>query len=140
MSHLCRSVAIEFHFFDAVGEVARSRRDGGPESESSIEMHPRARLPRARRDLRDGIESTRIHVPRLETDDRGPFEKTLLESIGSHASLVIDGHRRDPAAAEAEQAEGLQKRRVNFGAHDDANLRRTEEALRSTSHPAREST
>ncbi len=78
---------------------------------------------------RDGIESTRIHVPRLETNDRGPFEETFVEGIGSHASLVIDGNRRHPVSAEAEKAEGLQKRRVNFGAHDDANLRRTEEAL-----------
>lgn len=69
-----------------------------------------------------------VHVARLQAQDRGSGDG--WNGIGPHAALGIHGHAHDAIAAEAEQAERFQQRRMHFVADDDSDGRRAEESLR----------
>jgi hypothetical protein len=93
-------------------------------------MDPGPRLTRSRRDIRDRVDGAGVHVSGLETDDGRAFEETAGESIGPHAAASVDGKRRDALPSEPEQAQRLQERRMDLGAHHHAYLGSSEQTSR----------
>src|SRR5438045_6362747 len=90
-------------------------------------MDPGALLFSATAELRSGIECAGIYVPCLDAQD-GAIAK-LGQSVRAHASLAIDVDHRETLLAEAREAQGFQKRRVNFGTDHDLNRWSAEHAL-----------
>src|SRR6267378_2723540 len=75
----------------AVEEIAQQvgslRRSGRPEAEGAIDVDPSSRFPSTGTDLRGGIEGSRIHVARLNTDNRAIVENG--HGISTHAALIV---------------------------------------------------
>ena len=61
-------------FEETAQQVCSLRRSGRPQAEGAIDVDPSSRFPSTWTDLRGGIEGSRIHVARLNTDDRAIVE------------------------------------------------------------------
>src|ERR1700722_693588 len=82
------------------------RRNGSPEAEGAVNVHPRASLTRPSADFSGGVECSGIHVACLNTN-----QSVIVEGrkrIGTDASLAIHRNPSQARAAEPEQRECLQ--------------------------------
>ena len=61
-------------FEETAQQMGSLRGSGRPQAEGAIDVDPGSRFPSTGTDLRGGIEGSRIHVARLNTDDRAVVE------------------------------------------------------------------
>src|SRR5688572_2231717 len=99
----------------------------GPQTECSVDMDPRARLPSNPTNGRGWIKGSCIDVTGLNADD-GRFVDGR-QQISSHTSLRIHWHPVDAVTAQAQNAERLEDGDVDFGTDDDSQRRRAEQSI-----------
>ncbi len=112
---------------DAFEQRRVDRRNGCPQPERTVDVHPCACISRLRADFLRGIEGAGVDVARLHADDGVLIE--CGQGIGTHASLAIGRNGDHAGAAEAQHVECFEHGDVNFLADDDANRRSSEHAV-----------
>jgi len=73
-SHLWQSVAQGIGIGEARHQVSAAGSCGGPQSEGSVHMHPRARSLGVRADLGSRVECARINIASLDANHRAVVE------------------------------------------------------------------
>src|SRR5262252_10326493 len=107
--------------------MCESRACRRPQSESSVDVYPRARVASRRANLPRRIEGPRVHIARLNADD-GRAGK-VGQRVCAHTPLTVNRHALDTRPPEAEKREGLENARMNFIADHDADRRGADQAV-----------
>ena len=112
---------------EAVHQVSRFRRGGGPESEGAVDMEPELSAQRMFGEGARGVEGSCVDVAGLEANDGGSGDG--WQKIGAEASVRIRRDARDAVAAKAEEGERFSNGDVAVVAHDDGKGRSAEETV-----------
>src|SRR5207248_2619331 len=99
-----------------------------PQPERAVDVHPGAGGVRPLDNLGDGIERTRVHVSRLDADDRRTAY--FRKRIRAHPSLSIDRNLDDPTPAEPQDAERFADGGMRLGRDHNGHQWRAEESVR----------
>ena len=102
------------------GQVRPARGGGGPEAERSIHVHPSSRPVNPVSDLPDRIESARVDIAGLGTDNGRPVKRR--EAIRDHPALSVDRAPQQASPPESQHGQRFHDRRVKFLAHHHGDL------------------
>ena len=100
------------------------RRRRRPEAERPVHVDPAPGLARPGADRVGGIERARVHVARLEADDRRARERRQL--VGAEPPLGVGRDPHDALAPQPEQAQRLEDAHVDLVPDDHRERRRAE--------------
>jgi hypothetical protein len=78
-------------------------------------------------DLGEGIKSARVHVARLDAEDRGTGD--ARHRSGAHATLRVDRYALYARAAQPQHTQRLEQRGVRLGADDHGDRWGAEQAI-----------
>ena len=112
---------------EALDEVRPARGCGGPQAEGAVDVQPGARRARRLGDRRQRVERAGVEVAGLRAHDGGRRERR--QRLGPHAPLPVHGHAHEAVAAEADEPERLDQRRMRLLADHDGDRRRAEQPV-----------
>ena len=98
---------------------------GGPQPEGTVDMHPRALRMRPVDERAERVAGTAVDVAGLEAHDRRGVQ--IGQVRGNDPPLTVGGQPQRPAAAEPDQAQGLEHRCVHLIAHHHLDRGRAEQ-------------
>mmetsp|Transcript_37745 Transcript_37745/g.45605 ORF Transcript_37745/g.45605 Transcript_37745/m.45605 type:complete len:238 (+) Transcript_37745:225-938(+) len=118
-----RLVAVDrprLRFVHALGETGEGRVGGGPrpQSEGSVDVHPRTRFHRQIAHRVDGIKAAGVHVARLEYHDSILIQRG--ERIQTQPSLIIRPHIFHVVQSKSQERNRLRHGAVGGSARHDA--------------------
>src|SRR5215510_7308573 len=106
--------------------MGKSRAGRRPQSESSVDVRPSARVASRRANLSRRIEGFCVYIARLNAND-GCGGK-IGQRICAHTPLIVNGHALDTRSPETEKREGLENARMNFIADHNVDRRSADQA------------
>ena len=99
-----------------------------PKSKCPIHMHPTPTLARKRNQLLSRIESPGIHIPGLQTNNRGRIH--LRKRVHPHPALRIRRHSHNTVPSQSQQGQRLEHSHMSLIAHNHGKRGRTKQTQR----------